>query len=73
MLSKRRSSDARIQSYLKEAAAASQDGSPSEAALVLGTGSFYKRGFGLNNWKLRGYFVKGNKKVGRCVCRCVGV
>lgn len=57
MLSKRRSSEACIQSYLKESA------TDSEAAFILGTGTFYKKGFGINNWKLRGYCVKGDKKV----------
>ena len=57
MLSKRRSSEAVIQGYLKESATVS------DAALILGTGTFYKKGFGINNWKLRGYFIKGDKKV----------
>jgi hypothetical protein len=59
MISKRRSSDAMIQSYM----AASAHSSNSEECRVLGTGCFYKKGFGINNWKLRGYFIKADKKV----------
>jgi len=55
MLSKRRSSDAAIQRYM----AASE----ADPAAILGTGCFYKRGFGINNWKLRGYFIKADKKM----------
>ena len=53
-LSKRRSSDASIKSYMEQ-----HDGD----SVILGTGTFFKKGFGINNWKTRGYFIKGDKKV----------
>lgn len=62
----RRSSEAQIQNYLKQASLPPSTNSSAfdgEEKEVLGSGLFYKKGFGINNWKLRGYLVKGDKKV----------
>ena len=61
MLSKRRSSEAAIQSYLQAESECASEGVT--AAAILGTGCFCKRGFGINNWKYRGYYIKEDKKV----------